>query len=252
MARAAVFRKAVDAIKDMVSEANIDCTPGGITLQAMDSNHVALVSLDIDAGAFEHYTCGHNISIGVNLIHMSKILKCGGNDDSLTLMVRADAQDVLMVLFESRDSISDFQLKLMDIDSEQLGIPEVDFSATVAMASTEFQRICRDLQTLGDALIVSVDSKGVKFAVHGAIGSGTMTVLPTLSETSDARASIECTTPVCRLAFALRYLNLFTKATPLAETVTLHLSDAIPLMVKYDVQDVGTLRYYLAPKMEEE
>ena len=36
-------------------------------------------------------------------------------------------------MFESKnaDRISDFELKLMDIDSEQLGIPDSEYGATV-------------------------------------------------------------------------------------------------------------------------
>ena len=49
-----------------------------------------------------------------------------------------------------QDRISDFELKLMDIDSEHLGIPETEHSAVIKMPATEFQRICRDLSSIGD------------------------------------------------------------------------------------------------------
>lgn len=48
------------------------------------------------------------------------------------------------------DRVSDFELKLMDIDSEHLGIPETDYKCSVKMPAGEFQRIMRDLATLGD------------------------------------------------------------------------------------------------------
>ena len=44
---------------------------------------------------------------------------------------------------ENQERISDFELKLMDIDSEQLGIPDTEYTATVRMPSSEFQRICK-------------------------------------------------------------------------------------------------------------
>ena len=37
----------IDAIKDLVTDVSIDATPNGISLQAMDSSHVALVSLTL-------------------------------------------------------------------------------------------------------------------------------------------------------------------------------------------------------------
>lgn len=54
------------------------------------------------------------------------------------------------------------------------------------------------------------------------------------------------------LNFALRYLNLFTKATPLGPTVTLSMSADIPLVVEYPIEQMGHIKYYLAPKIDED
>lgn len=50
----------------------------------------------------------------------------------------------------AQDKVSEFELKLMDISSENLGIPETEYAASVRMPSAEFQRICRDLSSIGD------------------------------------------------------------------------------------------------------
>lgn len=52
------------------------------------------------------------------------MLKCCNNDDIVTLKAD-DNGDTMTFMFEnqSQDRISDFELKLMDIDSEHLGIP---------------------------------------------------------------------------------------------------------------------------------
>lgn len=54
------------------------------------------------------------------------------------------------------------------------------------------------------------------------------------------------------LTFALRYLNYFTKATPLSSTVVLKMSKDVPLETEYKIGDLGHLSYYLAPKIDEE
>ena len=54
------------------------------------------------------------------------------------------------------------------------------------------------------------------------------------------------------LNFALRYLTLFSKATPLGPTVTLSMSSDIPVVVEYTIENMGYVRYYLAPKIDEE
>lgn len=62
---------------------------------------------------------------------------------------------------------------------------------------------------------------------------------------------IEMNEPVS-LSFALRYMNSFTKATPLSDTVTISLSSELPVVVEYKVAEMGYIRYYLAPKIGEE
>ena len=56
----------------------------------------------------------------------------------------------LELIVTDQERISDFEMKLMDIDSEHLGIPETEYEAIVRMPSAEFARICKDLSTIGD------------------------------------------------------------------------------------------------------
>ena len=186
-----------------------------------------------------------------------QVLKCCNNDDTVTLKADENA-DQMAFMFEnqSQDRISDFELKLMDIDSEHLGIPETDYKAAVKMPAAEFQRICRDLAVLGDTVTISVTKEGVKFSVTGELGSGNMTIRQNSSVDTkeDEAVSVEMEEPVS-LNFALRYLNFFTKATSLSGSVNLQLSADVPLVVEYAIGEGGSaghLRYYLAPKIEDE
>lgn len=54
------------------------------------------------------------------------------------------------------------------------------------------------------------------------------------------------------LTFALRYLNFFAKATPLSGSVSLKMSPDVPLVVEYNIEELGHIRFYLAPKIEDE
>lgn len=142
----------VDAIKDLVQDCNFDCNDSGIALQAMDNSHVALVSMMLKAEGFSPYRCDRNIALGVNLTSLTKVLRAAQSEDNLTLKAD-DAPDVLNLLFESvdRDRISEYDLKLMDIDQEHLGIPETEYAATISMPSAEFRRICTDLAAMSES-----------------------------------------------------------------------------------------------------
>lgn len=142
----------VDAIKDLVQDCNFDCNDSGISLQAMDNSHVALVSMQLKAEAFSPFRCDRNIALGVNLTSLTKVLRAAQNEDILTLKAE-DAPDSLNLVFESSetDRISEYDLKLMDIDQEHLGIPETEYAATVAMPASEFRRICTDLMAMSES-----------------------------------------------------------------------------------------------------
>jgi len=142
----------VDAIKDLVQDCNFDCNDSGIALQAMDNSHVALVSMNLSSESFDPYRCDRNIALGVNLTSLTKVLRAAQPSDQLTLKAE-DAPDSLNLTFEStdKDRISEYDLKLMDIDQEHLGIPETEYAATISMPSAEFRRICTDLMALSES-----------------------------------------------------------------------------------------------------
>jgi len=252
--QAQILKKILDSIKDLVNVANFDCSSNGISLQAMDSAHVALVSLLLRNDGFEQFRADRTLALGIDLGSMTKILKCAGNDDVVTIKSDDDA-DTITFTFESKgkDKVSDFELKLMTIEAEVLGIPDTEYSAVVQMPAGEFQRITRDLQVLGDTVIISAGKDGVRFSVNGELGNGNILIRP--SDSADTKegeeTTIEAKEPVS-LTFALRYLNFFTKATALSDSVRLSMSKDVPLVVEYRIEDMGYVRYYLAPKIDDE
>jgi len=250
-----LFKKIIAAISDLVQDGNFMCDANHISFQGMDSSHVSLVALSLKKDGFNDYRCDRDLTLGINFASLSKVLKCMGSKDKM--MIRADDDaDAATFIFESpsEDKISTFELKLMDIDSEQLGIPETQYKCVIQLSSSEFQRICRDLSAIGDTVVISATKEGVKFSVSGDIGSGDMTLKHNDSTNADDDESektlIELDEPVTQ-TFALRYLNSFTKATALSKSVTISMGPDVPLVTEYKVAEFGYVRYYLAPKIDE-
>lgn len=77
-------------------------------------------------------------------------------------------------LFPDSDRIGEYDMKLMDIDQEHLGIPDTQYDATITFSSTEFARICRDLSALGESVKIEVDKQGIRFSSDGEIGNGSV------------------------------------------------------------------------------
>jgi proliferating cell nuclear antigen len=118
----------------------------------MDNSHVALVSMMLKAEAFSPFRCDRNIALGINLTSLTKVLRCANSDDILTLKAE-DAPDVVNLVFESADNdrISEYDIKLMEIDQEYLGIPDTEYAAIIQMPAPDFAKICRDLMALSES-----------------------------------------------------------------------------------------------------
>jgi len=248
-----LLKKVLESLKDLLSEATWDCSDTGIQLQAMDNSHVSLVSVSLRADGFDKFRCDRNLSMGMNLSSMSKILKCASNDDIITVKAQ-DQGDTVTFMFESpnQEKVSDYEMKLMNLDQEHLGIPETDYSAVIKMPSGEFQRVVRDLSQFGESVVICCTKEGVKFSAAGDIGTGNIKLAQTSNVDKEEEAVIiEMQEPVT-LTFACRYLNMFTKASCLSSQVSLSMSPDVPLVVEYNIGEIGQVRYYLAPKIEDE
>jgi proliferating cell nuclear antigen len=236
------------------SDAQFEFTGTGMQLQAMDSSHVSLCFLKLDKDAFDHYRCDQPMTVSLSLPNLAKILKCASDDDSLTMKHKEDS-DALQLMFESKDQdrIMDFEMKLMDLDLEQLQIPDTEYKSVVKIDSTVFKRIVADLSALGDSCVIAVKKDQVRFSTDGDVGKANIQLRAgTAADTKeDRKTDISCEEP-SEQRFALRYLKFFAAATPLSEQVCLSLAKDIPLNVAYVFSGASKISFYLAPKIEDE
>jgi len=251
--QAVLLKKTVDAMKDLCKDVNFDVSEKGMQVQSMDSSHVALVSLMLRESAFSEFKCDRPSSLGMNVDSLSKILKICGPNDSLKLKYANDSDTINFQCETSEeDRIADFDLKLMQIESEHMEIPEQQYKVVAKLPSSEFLRICRDLKEFGETISINASKEGIRFSVQGDIGTGNVLLKPRESDKPEERVALTVHEPV-NATFALRYLVTFSKAAPLCGSVELGLGPDAPLLVKFDLDnaDNGFLQFYLAPKIDE-
>ena len=67
----------------------------------MDGAHVSLVSLVLKEDGFQDYRCDKPITLGINLVDLSKILKMSQNDDMIVLKAEEE-QSYLNITFNNK------------------------------------------------------------------------------------------------------------------------------------------------------
>jgi len=247
-----VLVKIITAIREVASDVNVECSPTGMSLQAMDSSHVSLVSMLLRSEGFEPWELEETCQLGINLEYLFRLLRCMRAKDSVEMIYR-NGQELDFVFKDlAEEHVSHFSLRLMEIDADHLGIPDTEYGTSVRMSSAEFMRICRDL-SFGDTMTIKVTKEEISFSAEGELGSGTMSLKnSTATGDEESTATLIDSSEDISLSFALRYLQSYTKATPLSKVVVLRMSAAVPLLVEYKIDELGYIRYYLAAKIEEE
>lgn len=246
LVRGHVLKQIVEAIKDLVTEANLDCSEHGLGMQAMDGNHVMLISLMLRERGFEHFRADQKMTLGVSFKALALVLKGCGKEDVVTLVARDDT-DHLSLVFESptNSRVSSYSLKLLDIDSEHLGIGEMEYPSTIEMPSGEFERVVRELRPMGDSLTLLVSESSVQFSTSGDMGTAAVVCRP-----EKDKVTIKCDGTVTS-DYCMRYVAFLAKAATLSERVRLNVSPSLPLRVEYELEELGFLRFYLCGKIND-
>ena len=249
----APFRTLMTALKDILLETNITFKPDGIRIVNMDKSHTILAHLFLDAEKFEFYYCRYpKIVVGVNMLHLFKLISAIDNDDTLTIYIEEQSYsegivDKLGLRFENGDikQTKDQKLKLIEPEQEEMEIPKVEFSSIITFPSTDFQKIIRDLSNISDRLeIKSVGSELIfrcsgPFA-EGEVKRGESDSVTEFIKNPDASKIIQG-------EFSLKNLGYFIKCTNLCNSIEIFLENDLPLVVKYAVASLGTIKLCLAP-----
>ena len=231
---ASVLRKALAVVADLVDVANIAIADDGVTLQAMDSSHVCLVSLRILPEYFDLIDVGHPATIGIKLSSFIRMLTCVEGPTTFTI----DDDDAFRVACDS----AFFALRTLDIEQETMAVPDISSDVVIDIDSIVFQRLVKDLGAFGDVATIRTAPGSAMISTTGDIGDATC-VLPG-ERTAHIATSMTS-------SYAIRYLASFAKAASVAPTVNIGMMPDMPLVLTYAFPH-GSLSFYLAPKIDDD
>ena len=249
----APFRTLMTALKDILLETNISFQPDGIRIINMDKSHTILVHLYLAASNFEFYECKkEKIIIGVNMFHLFKLINSIDNDDTLTIYIENnDYYDGIVshlaLRFENGNikQCKTQKLKLIEPEQDELEVPDVKFSSIINLPSADFQKIIRDLSAISDKLEIKSVGNELIFKCQGQFASAEIH----RAEADESMKFIlkQDSSKVIQGEFSLKNLGYFIKCTNLCPQIEVYLENDLPLVVKYDVASLGSIKLGLVP-----
>ena len=256
--QAVAFKVLVEALKELLTDTCIEFDDTGMKIVAMDTSHVVLVHLKLDAAKFEVYHCEGRIAIGVNMLNLHKLIKTINNNDTLTLFIDSDDMNHLCVKIENneKNSKTTYKLNLLDLDHHNISVDPTNFTEVVTLPSADFQKICRDMHNLAEFMEIKSIHNQLIFSCKGEFccqetvicdndgtcGIGSSNNVPGGGEGGGGGGEI------VQGVFSIKHLVLFTKCTNLCTAMELYLKNDYPLIIKYDVSSIGSIRLALAPQ----
>ena len=249
----APFRTLMTALKDILLETNITFEPDGIRIINMDKSHTILAHLYLAAQNFEFYECKkEKIIIGVNMFHLFKLINSIDNDDTLTIYIEnEDYYDGIVSFLGLRFENGDIKqcktqkLRLIEPDTDEFEEPDVQFSSIINLPSSDFQKIIRDLSCISDRLEIESVGNELIFRCEGQFATAEVK----REESNGGMEFIEKqdSSKIIQGEFSLKNLGYFIKCTNLCSQIEMYLENDLPLVVKYYVASLGSIKLCLSP-----
>lgn len=240
--QASAFKSTFEVLKDILNDVNIYFRPDGLYIVTLDTARTSLIDMYLAADNFEEYHCDQEeVIAGINISNTFKLLKTITNNDVLKIEINSKECMDIEIISETKKTNSKFQLKLLDINESRIEVPDVEMTTVTTLPSTDFQRLCRDMSNIGTDIEIRRSGKNIHLRCEG--------------DFANQETTIECPddSPTITGLYSLKYLNIFTKATSMCASVQIiqEIGNRF-LILKYNVANLGELKFYLATKVSED
>lgn len=233
-------------LRSIMTQANLVFQEDGIFMEIENEPKNILVQLVLEAAKFNEYRCARKFTCGFDTEHLSKLMEGIGNDDTVTMYVPAERPEILgLVVHNEKTRLTRVsELTILDSDEyEPSTMPSQMYRSIYSLPSALFQKEISKLVPLSRKVEIRGFTDRISLHLQN-------TYLPRHSVTIDAASSgagARAATALEQGIFAVQQLNHFVKCTPLSETVELQLANDKPLILTYNVGDLGLLRFALKP-----
>ena len=228
------WKSCIDAVVNLIDEGILEVKPEGVSLKAMDSSQIAMVSFFAPSKAFIDYKVSEPEKLGLNFESFSKFLARAREKEKLKM---ATAENRLGLDFIGTASRS-FKIPLLDLSAGPQKEPKIDFDVTVKVNGGLFKEILGDAKLVSSHLVLDAGSDGFFVEAKGDAGD--------LREA--VAAEIEAKKPA-RATFPHQFLEEISRACPSDAKITIYLKTNAPIKMEYAIGE-ASLTYFLAPRIE--
>jgi proliferating cell nuclear antigen PCNA len=252
--KAECFAALFQHIKAFTEHINIMFEKERLYVQAMDNSHISIFEISLPAEWFDEYTLpgDSTITIGVSSSILFRVLNARDRNQEINLVLAANTSDKLCIHFTGENKSEfdkHFELSLMEIDSDCMQIPVIDYQAELTLSSAYFANLINQLKLFGDTLNIKCTEEKVEMCSK-SLEEGKMFVEIKMEDISSFAINEGETV---HLSFSLAFLHNICLYNKLAKEIEMKLSSDYPMKIIYRLQghDDAQMVFFLAPKVDE-
>jgi len=202
-------------------------------VQSMDHSRVSIFEIHLPAGWFDTYELKQQgtVRLGINVSLFFRILNAREKTQKIQLECKEDV-DTLSIHFTSdnkEEFDKHFEMPLMELDTEMLEIPEIEYQAEFSIGSSNFANIVQQLKMFGDCLDIQCSEEGIQMCSK-SMDQGKMAVE---IDNDDLTSFAIDEGETIAISFSLSFLHSISMYNKLAKEVEIKLSKQYPMKVIY-------------------
>lgn len=226
-----------------------------IHIQGMDKSQVCLFNININALWFNKYEYNgtndsdNKICINTNMFHT--ILSMTPDKYMVNIQFENNSDFLEIELISNETSKGDFdkffKLPLADIEVSLFDIPQIEYDAEFSINSKKIYEIVSQLSMFGDIMNIECSEEKIKIISKGIEGEMSVNIpIDDLSEFSISEGD------QIDISYSLNYINKMCISTKLSLEISFSISDKMPLRISYDLGNDSSVKFFIAPKIEDE
>lgn len=244
-------------LKQFTSTIMVHCDEEKMYIQAMDPAKISIAEYTLQSGWFDEYSVDDETDFGVSTRILCSVFGCYIDNGSLTMEIN-DEGDKLHISYASNDdkaiiTYKNYNVPLIDIDEELLNIPESEYEADLGMSTTMFNDMVSEISAFSAGIHFNISEEHIKFTTTDSYANEDAIdcdceINVDIENVEEFSIDEDCEINV---SFTTKYISIISSFSKIFENIGLSISGTLPLKIFFADEGNYDIKFYFAPKIED-
>lgn len=240
-------------LKQFTTDIVIECNKKSLYIQAMDKSKISMAEYSIFAEWFDSYNVKKKEVFAINTKILCAILNCYISDGTMELNFDDNELQILYYTNDKNAIIKEkkFFVPLIDIQSNFVNIPEVEYEADLGMSLSLFNHVISEISTFSTDIEFNVSEEQILFTTNEQY-KDMDTIDCALSINLDIdkinEFSIDEGADI-KVSYSTKQIHILSLLSKIFENIMISISQENPLKLEFTDENNYNIKFYFAPKI---